>query len=176
MIFLIYAGIIFILFGSYNIICYFMMLPTMKSGRNMLSVGSERKSSFWNTCTLMIAEYFVKRYELDWNRSEEMEQRLYEKGIYTKGTVYLIEKILYYFSGLLLILPVFLINKRISILLCLNWTMIRVRDIKVLFCIDTGVELKNKSRKLMMKLLPGAYFIGQILLFLYICLHKASHK
>ena len=165
MIFLIYAGIIFILFGSYNIICYFMMLPTTKSGRYIHSIGTERKNSFWDACTIMIGEYFVKRYELNWNRSEEMEQRLFEKGIYMKGTVYLIGKILLYFSGLLLIFPVFPINKRISILLCLIWTMIRVRDIKVLFDIDTGVELKQKSKKLMMKLLPGAYFIAQILLF-----------
>ena len=165
MIFLIYAGIIFMLFGTYSMICYLMMLPTAKSGRNMLSVGAERKSSFWDACTVMIADFFVKRYELEWRRSEEMEQRLFEKGIYTNGTVYLIGKILLYFSGLLLIFPVFLINKRISILLCLIWTMIRVRDIKVLFGIDTGVELKQKSRKLMMKLLPGAYFIAQILLF-----------
>ena len=167
MIFLIYAGIIFILFGSYHLICYLMMLPTMKSGRNMLSAGSERENSFWNACTVMIADYFVNRHELDWNRSEKMEQRLFEKGIYMKGTVYLIGKILLYFSGLLLIFPVFPINKGISILLCLIWTMIRVRDIKVLFGIDTGVELKNISRKLMMKLLLGAYFIAQILLFVY---------
>ena len=167
MIFLIYAGIIFILFGSYNIICYFMMLPTTKSGRYIHSIGTERKNSFWDACTIMIGEYFVKRYELNWNRSEKMEQRLFEKGIYMKGTVYLIGKILLYFSGLLLIFPVFPINKRISILLCFIWTMIRVRDIKVLFGIDTGVELKNISRKLMMKLLPGAYFIAQILLFVY---------
>ena len=167
MIFLIYAGIIFMLFGTYSMICYLMMLPTAKSGRNMLSVGAERKSSFWDACTVMIAEFFVKRYELEWRRSDKMEQRLIEKGIYTNGTVYLIGKILYFFSGLFLILPVFLINKRISILLFLIWTMIRVRDIKVLFGADTGVELKQKSRKLMMKLLPGAYFIAQILLFAY---------
>ena len=167
MVFLIYAGIIFMLFGTYNMICYLMMLPTAKSGRNMLSVGAERKSSFWDACTVMIAKFFVKKYELEWRRSEEMEQRLFEKVIYMKGTVYLIGKILLYFSGLLLIFPVFPINKRISILLCLIWTMIRVRDIKVLFGIDTGVELKKISRKLMMKLLPGAYFIAQILLFVY---------
>ena len=163
MIILIYAGILFMLFGTYHMICYFMMFPTVKSGRYIHSIGTERENSFWNACTITIAEYFVKRYELNWNRFEEMEQRLFEKGIYTNGTVYLIGKILLYFSGLFLILPIFLINKRISNLLCFIWTMIRVRDIKVLFCIDTGVELKQKSRKLMMKLLMGAFFISQIL-------------
>ena len=167
MIILIYAGILFMSFGTYYLICYYMMFSTTKSGRYIHSIGTERKNSFWDACTIMIGEYFVKRYELNWNRSEEMEQRLFEKGIYMKGTVYLIGKILLYFSGLLLIFPVFPINKRISILFCLIWTMIRVRDIKVLFGIDTGVELKDKSRKLMMKLLPGAYFIAQILLFVY---------
>lgn len=167
MIMITYLGIVLLIIGTYNIICYFMMLPTLKTGRNMLSIGTERKKSFWDACTITIAEYFVKKYELKWNRSKEMDKRLYAKGIYTNGTVYLIGKILYYFSGLFLILHIFLINKRISILLCFIWTMIRVRDIKVLFGIDTAVELKQKSRKLMMKLLPGAYFIAQILLFAY---------
>ena len=167
MIFLIYAGIIFILFGSYNIICYFMMLPTTKSGRYIHSIGTERKNSFWDACTIMIGEYFVKRYELNWNRSEEMEQRLFEKGIYMKGTVYLIGKILYYFSGLFLIIPVMLIDRRLFLLLFIVWTMIRLWDCRVIVGIDTGVELKNISRKLMMKLFPGAYFIAQILLFVY---------
>lgn len=167
MIILVYLGIIILMIGTYNMICYLMMQPTMKSGGIMLSIGTERKNSFWDACTIMTAEYFVKKYELKWHRSKEMDKRLYEKGIYTNGTVYLIGKILYYFLGLFLILPLFLINKRISILLCLIWTMIRVRDIKVLFGADTGVELKQKSRKLMMKLLPGAYFIAQILLFAY---------
>ena len=166
MIFLIYAGIIFMLFGTYNMICYLMMLPTAKSGRNMLSVGAERKSSFWDACTVMIAEYFVTRYELEWRRSEEMDQRLFEKGLYTNGTAYLIGKILYYFSGLFLIIPIMLIDRRIFLLLFIVWTMIRLWESRVMMGIDTGVEIKRKSRKMMLKLLPGAFFIAQILLLL----------
>lgn len=166
MIFLIYAGIIFMLFGTYNMICYLMMLPTAKSGRNMLSVGAERKSSFWDACTVMIAEFFVKRYELEWRRSEEIDQRLFEKGLYTNGTAYLIGKILYYFSGLFLIIPIMLIDRRIFLLLFIVWTMIRLWESRVMMGIDTGVEIKRKSRKMMLKLLPGAFFIAQILLLL----------
>lgn len=166
MIFLIYAGIIFMLFGTYNMICYLMMLPTAKSGRNMLSVGAERKSSFWDACTVMIAEYFVKRYELEWRRFEEMDQRLFEKGLYTNGTAYLIGKILYYFSGLFLIIPIMLIDRRIFLLLFIVWTMIRLWESRVMMGIDTGVEIKRKSRKTMLKLLPGAFFIAQIVLLL----------
>ena len=164
MVFLIYAGIIFMLFGTYNMICYLMMLPTAKSGRNMLSVGAERKSSFWDACTVMIAEFFVKRYELEWCRSEEMDQRLFEKGLYTNGTAYLIGKILYYFSGLFLIIPIMLIDRRIFLLLFIVWTMIRLWESRVMMGIDTGVEIKRKSRKTMLKLLPGAFFIAQIVL------------
>lgn len=166
MIFLIYAGIIFMLFGTYNMICYLMMLPTAKSGRNMLSVGAERKSSFWDACTVMIAEYFVKRYELEWRRFEEMDQRLFEKGLYTNGTAYLIGKILYYFSGQFLIIPIMLIDRRIFLLLFIVWTMIRLWDCRVILDTDTGVEIKQKSRKMMLKLLPGAFFIAQIVLLL----------
>ena len=166
MIFLIYAGIIFMLFGTYNMICYLMMLPTAKSGRNMLSVGAERKSSFWDACTVMIAEYFVKRYELEWRRFEEMDQRLFEKGLYTNGTAYLIGKILYYFSGLFLIIPIMLIDRRIFLLLFIVWTMIRLWESRVMMGIDTGVEIKRKSRKMMLKLLPGAFFIAQLFVLL----------
>ena len=167
MIILVYTEILLFSYGIYNMICYLMMLPTVKSGRTMLSIGTERKSSFWDACTLMIAEYFVKRYELEWRRSEEMDQRLFEKGIYTNSTVYLIGKILYYFSGLFLIIPIMLIDRRIFLLLFIVWTMIRLWDCRVILDTDTGVELKNISRKLMMKLLPGVYFIAQILLFVY---------
>ena len=166
MIVLEYAGTIFMLFGTYNMICYLMMLPTAKSGRNMLSVGAERKSSFWDACTVMIAEFFVKRYELEWRRSEEMDQRLFEKGIYTNSTVYLIGKILHYFSGLFLIIPIMLIDRRIFLLLFIVWTMIRLWESRVMMGIDTGVEIKRKSRKMMLKLLPGAFFIAQIFVLL----------
>ena len=166
MIFLISAGIIFMLFGTYNMICYFMMLPTAKSGRNILSIGTERKNSFSDACTVMIAEYFVIRYELEWRRSEEMDQRLFEKGLYTNGTAYLIGKILYYFSGLFLIIPIMLIDRRIFLLLFIVWTMIRLWESRVMMGIDTGVEIKRKSRKTMLKLLPGAFFIAQIVLLL----------
>lgn len=166
MIFLIYAGIIFMLFGTYNMICYFMMLPTAKSGRNILSIGTERKNSFSDACTVMIAEFFVKRYELEWRRSEEMDKRLYEKGIYMNGIVYLIGKILYYFTGLFLIIPVMLIDRRLFLLLLIFWTMIRLWDCRVIVGINIGSEIKQKSRKMMLKLLPGAFFIAQIFVLL----------
>ena len=166
MIILVYISIALLMIGTYYMICYLMMLPTAKSGRNMLSVGAERKSSFWDACTVMIAEFFVKRYELEWRRSEEMDQRLFEKGLYTNGTAYLIGKILYYFSGLFLIIPIMLIDRRIFLLLFIVWTMIRLWDCRVILDTDTGVEIKQKSRKTMLKLLPGAFFIAQIVLLL----------
>lgn len=167
MIILVYVSIVLLMIGTYNMICYLMMLPTAKSGRNMLSVGAERNSSFWDACTVMIAEYFVKRYELKWRRAEEMDKRLFEKGIYTNSTVYLIGKILYYFSGLLLIIPVILISRRSGFLLCFVWTIIRGWDFKVIVCADTGVNIKWKYRKMMLKLLLGAFFIAQIFLLVY---------
>ena len=168
MIILVYVSIVLLMIGTYNMICYFMMLPTAKSGRNMLSVGAERKSSFWDACTVMIAEFFVKRYELEWRRSEEMDQRSFEKGLYTNGTAYLIGKILYYFSGLFLIIPIMLIDRRIFLLLFIVWTMIRLWESRVIVDMDTGVEIKRKSRKMMLKLLLGAFFIAQIFVLLKI--------
>ena len=166
MIILVYISIALLMIGTYYMICYLMMLPTAKSGRNMLSVGAERKSSFWDACTVMIAEFFVKRYELEWRRSEEMDQRLFEKGIYTNSTVYLIGKILYYFSGLFLIIPVMLIDRRLFLLLLIFWTMIRLWDCRVIVGINIGSEIKQKSRKKMLKLLPGAFFIAQLFVLL----------
>ena len=166
MIILVYASIVLLMIGTYNMICYLMMLPTAKSGRNMLSVGAERKSSFWDACTVMIAEYFVKRYELEWRKSGEMDRKLFQKGIYTNSTVYLIGKILYCFSGLFLIIPLMLIDRRLFSLLFIVWTMIRVWGFRIILGTDTGVEIKRKSRKMMLKLLPGVFFIAQILLLL----------
>ncbi len=166
MIILVYASIVLLMIGTYNMICYLMMLPTAKAGRNMLSVGEERKSSFWDACTVMIAEYFVKRYELEWCRSEEMDKRLFEKEIYTDSTVYLIGKSLYYFSGLFLIIPLMLIDRRLFSLLFIVWTMIRGWSFKIILGTETGVEIKQKYRKMMLKLLPEAFFIAQILLLL----------
>ena len=114
----------------------------------------------------MIAEYFVKRYELEWCRSEELDQRLFEKGIYTNSTVYLIGKILYYFSGLFLIIPVMLIERRLFLLLLIFWIMIRLWDCRVIVGINIGSEIKQKSRKMMLKLLLGAFFIAQIFVLL----------
>ena len=166
MIILVYVSIALLMIGTYNIICYLMVLSTMKSGKTMLLIGSYKRYLFWDACTVMIAEYFVKRYELEWCRSEEMDQRLFEKGIYTNSTVYLIGKILYYFSGLFLIIPVMLIERRLFLLLLIFWIMIRLWDCRVIVGINIGSEIKQKSRKMMLKLLPGAFFIAQLFVLL----------
>ena len=166
MIILVYVSIALLMIGTYNINCYLMVLPTMKSGKTMLLIGSDKRYLFWDACTVMIAEYFVKRYELEWCRSEEMDQRLFEKGIYTNSTVYLIGKILYYFSGLFLIIPVMLIERRLFLLLLIFWIMIRLWDCRVIVGINIGSEIKQKSRKMMLKLLPGAFFIAQLFVLL----------
>ena len=166
MIILVYTGILLLSYGIYNMICYLMMLPTAKSGRYMLSFGAERKSSFWDARTAMIAEYFLKRYELECRRSKKMDKKLFEKGIYMNSTVYLIGKILYYCSGLFLFIPVMLIDRSLFLLLFIVWTMIRLWDCKVIVGIDIGAEIKQKSRKMMQKFLLGTFFIAQIFVFM----------
>lgn len=167
MIILVYTGILLLSYGIYNMICYLIMLPTAKSGRNILSIGTERKNSFWGACTIIIAEYYVKEYDLKWRRAEEMDKRLIAKVIYSNSAVYLIGNILYYFLGLFLVFPVMLIDRRLFLLLFIVWTIIRLWDCRVIVYFDIGLQLKQKIRKMMRKLLPGAFFIAQMLLLIY---------
>ena len=77
-------------YGTYNMLCYLFMLPTAAAGNAISLVGREKKQSFLDQVSILIAENVVNRWELRWNDEDQLEKYLSEKEIYTRGTVYFV--------------------------------------------------------------------------------------
>ena len=114
-------GVILFSYGTYNMLCYFFMLPTAAAGNAVSLVERGKKQSFLDQVSVLIAENVVNRWELYWNDDERLEKYLREKGIYTRGIVYLVSKCIKFIGGALIFLPVEFMHRNLFLLLILFW-------------------------------------------------------
>ena len=114
-------GVILFSYGTYNMLCYFFMLPTAAAGNGVSLVERGKKQSFLDQVSVLIAENVVNRWELYWNDDDRLEKYLREKGIYTRGIVYLVSKCIKFIGGVLIFLPVAFMHRKLFLFLILFW-------------------------------------------------------
>ena len=108
-------------YGTYNMLCYFFMLPTAAAGNAVSLVGRGKKQSFLDQGSVIIVENVVNRWELYWNDEVRLEKYLREKEIYTRGTTYLVSKCIKFIGGAMIFLPVAFMYRTLFLLLILFW-------------------------------------------------------
>lgn len=167
MIIIMVAGLFFFCYGIYNTICYIFMLPTVDAGRNLSEIGTREKISFAYIASILISEAIVRKWDLKWNRADAFEEVLKAKEIYTEGTVYLISRFILFFSGTFWALPMYFVNTIIFwsiILFCILW---RLREVFRMIHGKRTDKKKHESKMIDIacKLLPGAFFLVQIIVF-----------
>ena len=108
-------------YGTYNMLCYFFMLPTAAAGNAISLVERGKTQSFLDQVSVLIAENVVNRWELYWNDEVRLEKYLREKEIYTRGTTYLVSKCIKFIGGAMIFLPVAFMYRTLFLLLILFW-------------------------------------------------------
>ena len=170
MIILIYTGILLLSYGIYNTICYLFVLSTAGTGRNTSEIGNKRRILFIETAAVLISKELVRKWDLKWNYTDAFEELLKAKRIYIEGTIYLISRFILLFSGALWALPMLFINKMIfwsMILLSLLWGVAEALKL-IPSKRSSEKKYKRKMINITCKLLPGAFFIAQLMLFIWL--------
>ena len=170
MLILVYAGVFLLIYGIYNTISYIFVLPTARTGRTLSEIGSNRRDAFFYTASVLLSEKIVKKWDLEWNRSEKFEEILKAKKIYVEGTVYLISRFILMVAGILWLLPMLFIDQRIFCAFFILWMLWRAAEVLRLIPIpkiwNDKRRIKRKIADIAYKLLLGAFFIAQIIVFL----------
>lgn len=159
------TGILLFSYGIYNTFCYIFLLPTANTSRKQTGIGTEEKISFASIASILISEVIVRKWNLKWNRADTFEEVLKERGIYTEGTVYLISRGILYLLAVLLAIPLLFINRNLFCSVILISVLGIVRDIYNLTRRKRTALNKRIITNYTCKLLPGAFLIGQIILF-----------
>ena len=82
MIILIYTGILLFCYGIYNLLCYFYMLPTVRSSRTLRKLYHKERRLYENALIIRLAERLVKKWHLEWDSSDTLKAILYCNEIY----------------------------------------------------------------------------------------------
>jgi len=153
-------------YGTYNMLCYLFMLPTAAAGNAISLVGREKKQSFLDQVSILIAENVVNRWELRWNDEDQLEKYLSEKEIYTRGTVYLVSQCIKFIGGVVIFLPVAFMHRTLFLLLILFWVFCCVWDItRTIFSLKKVNFLKFLIiEKFFVSIFPWIYGIFNIYL------------
>jgi len=159
-------GVILFSYGTYNMLCYFFMLPTAAAGNAVSLVERGKKQSFLDQVSVLIAENVVNRWELYWNDDDRLEKYLREKGIYTRGIVYLVSKCIKFIGGVVIFLPVAFMHRTLFLLLILFWVFCCVWDItRTIFSLKKVNFLKFLIiEKFFVSIFPWIYGIFNIYL------------
>lgn len=160
-----YLGIILLCYGTFHLICYLQIFPTQKSSALMLHIGNMTGLSWFDVMAFLAAEKLKTKYELEWKYENQATGVFRMKGINTDGTTFFLGKIIAYLMGVMLLLPLCFMKIRVFCILFSLWTIARVWDVFRLFKSDFSKEKKQKHIFYSSKLLMGAYFIGQIIVF-----------
>lgn len=113
MIILTYTGILLFCYGVYNLMCYFQMLPTARSGRALQKLYRKERRLYENALIIRLAARFVKKWHLEWDSSDTLKAILYCNGIYYSAEVYFISLLIWELSGLLLCLPILFVSLKV---------------------------------------------------------------
>ena len=177
MIILTYIGVLMLCYGIYNMLSYYSMLPTLKSSKNMNEQGRENEGNIRNPLIIRFAEKFAEKWDLEWNGSERINEILQYNGIYYSAAVYSISLILRGLCGLFLCLPLVFWDIKWFVALSIGHIIIVVLDPALLYiryqksmALDRPVDSAKRNRKQFtqtcIRLLPGVFFLCQLLLFI----------
>ena len=170
MIILVYTGILLLSYGIYNMICYLMILPTSNASRHMIQVGTGNRKNFADVLSVSFSEMIVRKWDLKWKHADAFEELLKTQRIYVEGTIYLISRFILLFSVILWTLPMFFVNRMIfwsMILLSLLWGVAEALKLIPLKS-SSKKKYKRKVVDIACKLLPGVFFIAQLMLFIWL--------
>ncbi len=171
MVILIYIGVILFCYGIYNIFSYYSAYPTATVQRSM----KKWRRSYNNDFIIELSRYIVKKWDLGWKGSESLTEIMHYNKIYYPATIYCVSLVLTVFCGLFLCLPLLFWN-RIWFVLLSAAVLVYVSSVPFLLLLryrksSAAIEKtdsKQKSSMLNMKklvrLLPGVFFLCQILL------------
>ena len=177
MIIVIYIGILLFCYGIYNILSYFTMLPTLKIGKSLEEQGIHKEPRLTNTLIIALSEKIADKWSLGWNGTTKIIDVLQFNKIYYSAAVYCISLMLMALCGLLLCLPLLFWNTKIFVAVIVGSFVVIAMD-PVLLYIRYQRNFKNvvpnnhtvcRRKKLItqiIRLLPGVFFLCQIVLFL----------
>lgn len=160
-----YLGIILLCYGMFHLICYLRMFPTQKCSAMMLRIGNMAGLSWVDVIAFTVAEKLINKYELEWKNAGQVSTILSGKGFYIDVTTYLIGKIIAYLMGIMVLLPLCFTNKWVFWTISFFWSLARAWEVFKVFKEDVSREKKKKYIFYSGKLLMGAYFIAQIIVF-----------
>lgn len=140
MILVIYCGILLSGYGFYNLLCYFSVLPTEKTGRNMVKGVGRGQYHCCNALMVIMAEKIVKKWELEWNCTDKMKDILRYNKIYYAATVYCISLILTAMCGLFLCVPLLFWDIR--------WFLVMVAGGMVAILVDPVLLFRRYSSQI----------------------------
>ena len=173
MIILLYIGILLMCYGIYHILCYLSMLPTAGMGRGIPRTGKSG-CVHRNPFIIGMAEQLVNKWELEMKSSDQLQKILLFNKIYYSETVYCVSLILTALGGLFLCLPILFIDMRwfcelligVAIYVFYDFGTLLFRYQKMQPKTDVRKKIQKKWQKKCIRLLPWAFFICQIILFI----------
>lgn len=163
--FILYFGVVSFCYGIYNMLCYLLMLPTGKAGRYSAAAGRKLQVIFLDVAAMEISNHLVKKFGRKRKYSEEVELILREQGIDVDMTAFFISKVISFLTGTIILLPMLFMDEMIFGTLIGFWIILRIVDI--LKVIPNRKKEKNKRKiiSICCTLLPGAFFLVQIIVF-----------
>ena len=155
-------------YGTYQLLCYLSMFPSMFAGRMTLRIAAVSKLYFIDYVAIAFAERLVKTYNLQMTVGDYKNNFFNQKGIYFEDTILLISKLISFIFGVIMALPLAFINIWIFLLMLSVWFIFRLVDIIKLRSFQK-TNIKNKDIVIMLshKLLLGVFFIAQIMVILF---------
>lgn len=163
--FILYFGVILFCYGIYNILCYLLMLPTARAGRYSAAAGRKSHVIFLDVAAMEISNHLAKKLDLKRECSEEVKLILREQGINVETTVFLIGKVISFLAGTIILLPMFFMDGIMFGFVLGFWIIFRIADILKVIPDRKKEKIKRKIISICCKLLPGAFFLVQIIVF-----------
>jgi len=161
---LLYIGVILLSYGSYQLLCHILLFPTVKARKHSLNIYCKKRFYYYEAVSLELASIMIKKFELVWNCPKEIESELDKQGIFLDGLTFFLSQMISLILGLLLIIPLFFLQKVVFFGLTFLWVIFIVNRVKVFMPLKK-IRLGNKKTKRMEychKLLIGAFFVAEI--------------
>ena len=166
MIIVLYIGVILLCLGTYQLLCYFFMLPTVKADRYLSLLGNKMRICSLDAFGHEIARSIVSKFELSWDRAGEYENRLKERGMYADIETFIVSQCCTSLLAIFILVPMIFIHKGVFWLCVCSILFFRIYFIIKVFQKEKHeVIIKvNRNSERINKLLAGAFFISEIIL------------
>ena len=161
-----YLGVFLLSLGTYQLLCYYFMLPTVKAVRYLSLLGNKMRICSWDAFGHEIARSIVTKFELSWDRAGEYENRLRERGMYAGIEIFIVSQFCMSLLAIFILVPMIFIHKGVFCLCVCSILLYRMYFIIKVFREDKQeAKIKvNRNSERIYKLLPGAFFISEIIL------------